>query len=210
MAAVCLITTGNASPENFAVERSEILATIKLAVEEGVSLIQIREKQLPARLLYELARDAAAITSGRSVKLLINDRADIAVAAGANSVHLPANSLPVRIVRQNFPDKFIVVCFKRTALEEILSAKADGADYGLFAPVFSTPGKGEPKGLDELKHVCVEAGSFPVIALGGIDDANFESVLAVGAAGFAAIRSLNDAESRNRILDRLRTKQPLV
>jgi thiamine-phosphate pyrophosphorylase len=201
--AACLITTGESTAENFTDTKKEILETIRLAAEAGISLIQIREKQLPARLVWELARDAAAMTSRTGAKLLINDRADIAVAAGADGVHLPSNSIPVEIVRRYFPVD-LIIGVSAHSLDEVLAARAEGADFAAFAPVFSTPGKGVAQGLNELERVRDAVGEFPILALGGIDETNFESVLTAGAAGFAAIRALNDQARRSLILDRLR------
>jgi thiamine-phosphate pyrophosphorylase len=200
--AACLITTGESTAENFADTKKEILETIRLAAEAGISLIQIREKQLPARLVWELARDAAAMTSRTGAKLLVNDRADIAVAAGADGVHLPSNSIPVEIVRRYFPVD-LIIGVSAHSLDEVLAARAEGADFAAFAPVFSTPGKGVPQGLNELERVRDAVGEFPILALGGIDETNFESVLTAGAAGFAAIRALNDCDKRSVIMDRL-------
>ena len=103
-----LITKGILTDENFAASKIETLETIRRAVEFDVSLIQIREKKLGAKLLFELARQAAAITENSKTKLLINDRADIALAANADGVHLTANSISAGIIRHSFPEKFVV------------------------------------------------------------------------------------------------------
>jgi thiamine-phosphate pyrophosphorylase len=90
---VYLVTPGEATPATFETDRRSILDTIRLAVSEGVTLVQLREKHLTARQLFELAVDAAAITRRSKTRLLINDRFDIAIAAGADGVHLPSDSL---------------------------------------------------------------------------------------------------------------------
>ena len=105
---VCLITTGEANSENYRLRSSGILDTVRSAVEDGVSLVQIREKLLPARFQYELARDAVEIARGSQTLIVINDRADIAIAAGADGVHLPENSLRPDTVRKLFGASLIV------------------------------------------------------------------------------------------------------
>ena len=78
------------------------------------------------------------------------------------------------------------------AAQEGLTARSDGADFVTFGPVFTTPGKGDPQGLESLRSVCKLLDPFPVIALGGIDESNYRDVIENGAAGFAAIRFLNE------------------
>lgn len=202
-----LITPGEATPIDFHTRKSEILTIVKQSADEGVSLIQIREKQLPARLLFELAADASAITRDTDTKLLVNDRADIALASRADGAHLPANSVPAGMLRRTFPDGFLIGTSVHS-LEELLEAKSSGADFVTYGPVFHTPGKGEAKGLQELERVCSAAGDFPVIALGGVSVENYASVLKAGAAGLAAIRALNDGESRRRMLAGLKAYSP--
>jgi thiamine-phosphate pyrophosphorylase len=205
--AVYLITPGSATAANFITEKPKIIETIRSASAEGVSLVQVREKQLPARLLFDLARSAADITSRYGTALMVNDRVDVALAAGADGVHLPSNSLPVSVLRKHMPKGFLIAVSAHTP-SEVSAARDSGADFVTYAPVFASPGKGEPKGIDDLERVCAAAGVFPVFALGGIDHSNFESVLSAGAAGFAAIRSLNEPDSRSNILSRLKALPP--
>ena len=194
-----LITRGEATPAAFRDNKSEIFETVRSAVDDGVSMIQIREKNLPARLLFELAVDAATITKGSNTKLLINDRPDIAVAARADGVHLPSDSLPVDVIRAKFPRIFIIGVSTHS-IDEVRHAQMYGADFAVFGPVFETPGKGPAAGLEELREVVSAAAAFPIIALGGIDESNFRAALKNGAAGIAAIRALNDPISRMRII----------
>jgi thiamine-phosphate pyrophosphorylase len=195
---IYLITEGEATDSNFAVSKVEILEIVRVAVEEKVSLIQLREKRLSVRLLFELTVAAVEITSGSSTRLLVNDRADIAVAAKADGVHLAANSLPVRVIRQTFPGDFIIGVSTHTP-EEAANAVQDGADFAVFGPIFETPGKGKPQGLDILRAVCDDLRPFPLIGIGGIGSSNYGAVLSAGAAGFAAIRYLNDPEKLRKL-----------
>lgn len=197
-----LITKGEVTDANFELAARELHAVIAAAVEEGVSLIQIREKQLSTRLLCVLAERAAEITRGFTTKLLINDRADVALAAGADGVHITENSLPANVIRGKFPDGFLIGVSAHS-IDSVRQAVADNADLVVFAPVFATPGKGEPKGLDALREACNAVAPFPVLALGGVDECNMNDVLAAGASGFAAIRAMNDVGSLRTIMRRL-------
>ena len=196
---VYLITSGEMSEANFETARVQIVSLVKAAVECGVSLIQLREKQLSGKYLYELASELATITNETETRLLINDRADIAKASGADGVHLTARSLPVEVVRRLFGEDFLIGVSTHSS-DEIRSASANGADFVVLGPVFQTPNKGTPVGLEKLRDICNEFSSFPVLGLGGIDELNFQTVLQAGAAGFAAIRALNNVESMRRVL----------
>lgn len=189
---IYLITNGETTEKNYAEKSRQILDIVRVAIEERVSLVQLREKQLTTRVLLELAQQVAELTRGSDTKLLVNDRADVAVAAGADGVHLTSTSIGVDVVRQSFPPEFIVGVSTHTK-DEVLAAARNGADFAVFGPVFASPGKGDPKGARELTQRCREAGEFPVLGLGGIDGSNYGQVLEAGARGVAAIRWLNDA-----------------
>ncbi len=191
---IYLITEGRATIENFPETKTKILEIIEAAVAAKINLIQIREKNLPARLVFELALDAAQITEKSETKLLLNDRADIALAARADGVHLTARSLDAEIIRANFPPGFIVGVSTHT-LEEAENARRQAADFVTFSPIFSTPEKGKPQGIENLRAVCERLKLFPVVALGGIDAGNYKIVLENGARGFAAIRFFHDEEN---------------
>jgi thiamine-phosphate pyrophosphorylase len=193
-----LITRGEATPANFDKQREMILGVVRAAAENGISLVQIREKQLTTKLLFSLVSDAAAITVDSSTRLMVNDRADVAIGAGADGVHLTAASLPVSLVRSTFGDGLLIGASTHN-MTEAAAAKRSGADLAVFGPVFATPGKGEPVGLDELAAVCRSLAPFPVVGLGGIDESNYRDVLNAGASGFAAIRFLNEAGVLNRL-----------
>ena len=183
---IYLITDGEMTAQNFAEKSAETLNLITKAIEAKISLIQIREKQLSAKLVFELALQAAKITKNSDTKLLINDRADIALAANADGVHLMANSLSAKVIRKHFPKDFIIG-ISTHSLEKANEAKENGADFATFSPIFYSPNKGKPVGLDALREVCAKLKPFPIIALGGIDETNYREVLQI-ADGFAAIR----------------------
>ena len=197
---ICLITEGLSDPTNFQSEKKKILTTIRAAVSDGVNIIQIREKALPARLLFELVRDAVDVLRNTPAIIVVNDRVDIALAAGADGVHLRESSLRASVVRDRFPRELIIGVSTHT-MAAAKSAASSDADYIVVGPVFTTPGK--PRAIDgsELNDIYRELGDFPVLALGGVDADNAIDAMKRGASGVAAIRSLNDATSRRRICE---------
>lgn len=199
-----LISKGIATEQNFEAARHDILEIVRVAVEEEVSMVQIRERKLSARSLFELAAAAAAITRVSATKLLINDRSDIAVASGADGVHLTAISMPPKVIRDKFGPGFLIGVSTHS-VEAVSHAAEMGADFAAFGPVFATPDKGDGVGTDNLAEACKAAGTFPVLALGGVRLGNLASVLGAGASGFAAIRSLNDADSLRSMMRCLST-----
>jgi len=175
-------------------------------VTAGVDLVQIREKNLSANVLYQLSLNAAAITRGSATRLLINDRADIAAAAGADGVHLTTASLPADVVRRTFGDEFLIGVSTHSP-EEARNARRSSADFVVFGPVFETASKsqyGEPKGLKLLTQVASELAPFPVVALGGLTIANVAACIQAGAQGIAAIRMLNDPLRLDHIVSAIR------
>lgn len=196
-----LITEGKLTAENFASLKKQIITLTEIAVESKITLIQIREKVLPAKLIFELTQEIVEISQQTDTKILVNDRADIALAAGANGVHLTSKSISTKTIRANFPSDFIIGVSTHS-LEKAKAHKAEGADFVTFSPVFPTSSKtdyGKPKGLEELQKVCDSLKSFPVIALGGIDFDNYKSVIETGAKGFASIGFLNNVRNLRKL-----------
>ena len=160
----------------------DLLQNISRAIQDGVDFIQIREKDLPAGELLELSLHIQKLALGSPTRILINDRLDIALAAGLDGVHLPGAGLPPGRVRP-----FVRVLGVSThRAEEALAAENAGADFVVFGPVFDTPGK-KAVGLDALRKVTA-AVRIPVLAIGGCTEANTAEALGAGAAGIAAIR----------------------
>ncbi len=143
--------------------------------------IQIREKDLSAKALLDLTRRAVAITK---IPILVNGRADIALAAGARGVHLPGGSIAPRELRRMTSGLIAVSCH---TLDEVRAAEDEGADFAVFGPIFATPGKGSPVGLDALARAAASV-RIPVLALGGVTTANANLCVRSGAAGIAGIR----------------------
>jgi thiamine-phosphate pyrophosphorylase len=159
------------------------------AIAGGADAIQLREKDAPGRALCEIARQIRRLTGDAGVAFIVNDRVDVALAAGADGVHVGRDDLPAAEARRLIgPDRILGV--SALSLEEALSAERDGADYVGFGPVFEArgtkPDAAPPLGLERLAEVCARC-AVPVIAIGGIHHGNVAGVIAAGAAGVAVI-----------------------
>ena len=184
-----------------------VLQLVAAAVAAKVDLLQIREKNLSDRTLYDLSARARNITRGSVTRLLINDRADIALAAEADGVHLTAQSIPVQVIRKTFGPHFLIGVSTHSD-SEVFRAHEGGADFAVFGPVFETESKrgyGEPQGLDRLRDIAGNYPDFPILALGGITLENALDCVRFGAKGIAAIRLLNDPQALGQIVESLRT-----
>ena len=198
-----MITPGDLSADNIESDGPRLLRRIALSAAAGLSIVQIREKELPARLLFEIGSRAAVLLERTETILLINERFDVAIACGADGVHLTSKSIPLSQVRRHAPDGFTIGVSTHSRAEVLAAADA-GADFAVYGPVFSTPGKekyGGPKGLDRLHSVAEIAGLFPVLGLGGIEESNFRAVIGAGAAGVAAITMFADPDAASRLLE---------
>lgn len=168
------------------------LTAIQLAAQAGCQFIQIREKDLSARQLTEFVQVALSLVQPYGAKVFVNDRLDVAWAAGADGVHLRVNSLPAALVRaqatlRGKPD-FLIGVSTHSLLEAQIAAQS-GANFIVCGPVYDTPSKrefGAPLGLERFAEIC-QSVSLPVFALGGIGLANFREPLACGATGIAGI-----------------------
>ena len=180
-------TTAQTTPDD--PEFANVLRLVETVVTARVSLVQIREKALTTRVLYELATRAVSITRGSETRVLVNDRFDVARASGADGVHLTARSLPADVVREICGDDFLIGVSTHT-LEEVRAALE--ADFIVFGPVFATGSK-QPQGLEKLREVTSELKGFPVLAIGGINRNNAQDCYRAGASGIAAIRLFNES-----------------
>lgn len=169
------------------------LEAISLAAQAGCQFIQIREKDLSARELGHFVKAACSAARPYGTKIFVNDRLDVALATGAEGIHLRTNSLPVTEVRRVTSDDFLIGVSTHSR-SEALAAEAGGADFIVWGPVFYTSSKssyGEPLGVKLLAEIC-EHVKIPVLALGGITMDNFSACLAHHAAGIAAISLFNN------------------
>jgi thiamine-phosphate pyrophosphorylase len=174
--------------------RQHLLKKIGEAAHAGVDYVQLREKDLPARELESLAQEAAKVIreSRSKTRFLINSRADIALAAPADGVHLTSNDISPFDVRKVWraahgPDEPIigVSCHNEA---EVIEAERAAADFVVFGPVFDkrTGEKLSGTGIDQLRKVCQR--QIPVIALGGVTPDNTHFCIEAGASGVAGIR----------------------
>ncbi|MHB0871521.1 MAG: thiamine phosphate synthase [Chloroflexota bacterium] len=173
------------------------------AVEAGVRLVQLRERDLSARQLLDLGRTLLEPVRRCGAVLVVNDRVDVAMALGADGVHLGGGSLPVREVRRLAGDWMLVGCSAHS-LEDALKAEGEGADYLVLGTIFETrshPGL-KPAGLDLVARVS-SAVRIPVVAIGGIKEDNAASVIAAGARGVAVITAIQSAEDAAGATQRL-------
>lgn len=172
-------------------EMADWLRALGATGMDSFGAVQLREKGLDDRALYGLAR-LARTSLPPPIRLLVNGRLDIALAAGADGVHLPADGVPARALRARFGASVLIGRSTHT-VEEVERARDDGADYVTFGPIYATPGKGPPVGLSGLARAA--AAGLPVFALGGVTLDRFGELAAAGAAGVAAIRLFQSASN---------------
>jgi thiamine-phosphate pyrophosphorylase len=197
------------------------------AIDGGARWFQLREKDMAVGKLTVLAEELRELTAERGAHLIINDRADVALAVGADGVHLPARGLPPAIARRIVGEGMLVGVSTHSLAEARQAAEA-GADYIFFGPLFYTPSKaryGPPVGLEALQEVAAALGtsalqevaaalgtSVPVIGLGGVKPGNVAEVLAHGARGVALISAViasdDPAEAARGILSEMTESAP--
>jgi thiamine-phosphate pyrophosphorylase len=179
----CYITDRRTLPAH-----TNLLDNIARNLAAGVEWVQIREKDLSARELFDLTALVLGLPNPHQSKILVNTRVDVALAAGANGAHLPGGSPPPRRWRACSPKGFSLGVSCHT-LDEVRAAEHEGADYVVFGPVFAPRSKVtalEPRGIEALAEAAL-AVRIPVLALGGITRANTRDCMRAGAAGVAAI-----------------------
>jgi thiamine-phosphate pyrophosphorylase len=166
-----------------------LVELVRRAVAAGVDAVQLREKDLPDDELWDLAVALRRVTAARC-PLLINSRLDVALAAGADGVHLPERGLPIAAVRRLAPRGFLIGRSVHSA-EGARRAEVEGADYVLLGTIFATESKPdkEPDGLGLVRQATAGLG-IPCLAVGGIVPANAASVLEAGAQGVAAVSAI--------------------
>ena len=162
----------------------DLLAFIERSAAARVDYIQIREKDLDTRKLLDLVRAAVELVRSSTTRILVNDRVDVALAAGAHGAHLRSGSIAAAEWRQVLPEAFLLA---RSCHEPEEVRGAQDADFLVFGPVFASPGKSPAQGLAALRKAA-ELSSVPVLALGGISEANADECIRHGAAGIAGIR----------------------
>lgn len=167
------------------------LECARAAAAGGADIVQLREKEKPAGEIFAIARAIRAVTAATGAIFVVNDRLDIALAAGADGVHLGQDDLPVAAARRIAPPLFVIGA-SVGSVEEALRAERDGADYVAVSPVFTTGSKadaGAGHGLEAVAAVR-RAVRIPVIGIGGIGPANAADVIRAGADGCAVISAV--------------------
>jgi len=178
----CLVT----DRRRFARPIPDLLDQVRRAVEAGIDLVQVRERDLEAAHLTDLVVQIREITQGSSTRVVVNDRLDVAIAAGADGVHLRHDSVSVSEARSLAPAPFVV---GRSVHDVAAARSAAGADYLIAGTVFPTASKSGAVRLlgEEGLRAIVAATSAPVLAIGGLTLDRVADVAAAGAAGIAAI-----------------------
>jgi thiamine-phosphate pyrophosphorylase len=176
-------------------DRSVVTGGLEEAVAEclaaGLKAVQLREKDLGPRDLFSLARTVRESTGSHGARLFVNDRADVALAVGADGVHRTGTSLPISALRSIAPPGFLIGASVHSQ-EDARAAEPEGADFLFFGPIYDTPSKrgyGPPQGLAVLEHVASSV-RLPVFAIGGVTPARVAELQRAGASGVAAIGAL--------------------
>jgi thiamine-phosphate pyrophosphorylase len=179
---------------------------VRAAVAGGVTCVQLREKSCPTREFMAEARAVRAILAGTGAPLIINDRVDVALAVGADGVHLGQADMPIADARRlTGPDMLIGVSAE--CVEDAVRAEAEGADYVGVSPVFSTPTKTDAAPALGLAGVAAirAAVSLPLVGIGGIGPANAEGVIRAGCDGVAVVSAIVSASNPEKAAAYLKT-----
>lgn len=193
---VCVITD-----RRMAGGEARLLRVVRAAARAGAAMVQVREKDLPDGALLALTRNIIRVARPFGAKVLVNGRLDVALLAGADGVHLGASTLPVRVVRKVAGRPWLIGYSAHSAAEA-RRAERDGADFAFFSPVFTTLGKGKPKGVAALRRVA-RALRMPVFALGGITPDNAPLLRGSGISGIAVLSAVMASPAPGRATTRL-------
>jgi len=185
-----------------------ISSIISQAVDAGIRLVQIREKDLDTQPLIDLVQNLMPLIKQHQGTVLLNDRIDLAMALDADGVHLRSDSLPLPLARRLLGHEKLIG-ISTHSVEEARKAEGDGADFIVLGPIFETPSKrmyGPPLGLHTLEAAC-RTSRLPIFAIGGLNPTHVPSVLASGAYGVAVISAILQApsivQSTNEFLSQL-------
>ncbi len=187
-------------------EGQTYLSMVEAACQGGADMVQLREKNLPARELLALCKDLQAVCDRFGALFILNDRVDVAAAADVDGVHVGQDDLPVRQARRILGHRKLLGCSTHS-VAQAFQAQGDGADYVSCGPVFATPTKPDykPVGLDLVKQYRALV-RVPFVAIGGIDGENVESVVRAGADRVAVVRALGAAPDPEVAARRLKEK----
>lgn len=177
---------------------NELVKQITALSAAGVKAIQLREKNIPAGDLRLIAKSFINKIGKSDTKLIVNERLDIAILAGANGIHSASNGIENMYIRKFAPG--VLSGRSVHSVSEAVKAERDGFDYILFGPIFRTPAKvkyGKPQGLKKLVEVCSSV-KIPIFAVGGINQRRIKKCLNAGAYGVAAIREFAVTKNINK------------
>lgn len=182
---ICLVTDRRRCGADW---EDELVRRVGAAARAGVHLIQVRERGLEARDHVRLVSRCVREVAGTNARILVNDRLDVALAAGAHGVHLPSSGVAAARVRAAVAPDFVIGRSVHSAGEAADVSRDGGVDYLIFGTVFPTASKpgAAPAGVDGLRAACA-AVSLPVLAIGGVTLDRMAAVAGSGASGFAAI-----------------------
>lgn len=183
----------------------KFLSIIRDAIEGGVTVVQLREKNASAREVIHLGKKLLLLLRPLGIPLIINDRVDVAHAIGADGIHLGQTDLSVAEARAIL-GKQAIVGLSVESLHQAETAMQEDVDYLAASPLFHTKTKtdcGEPWGLDGLKHLCT-ISKYPVIAIGGVNETNVKEVMGSGAAGVALVSAVFDSPCPRSAARRMR------
>ncbi len=170
---------------------------MEAALDGGVDVVQLREKDADARTRYRLGRRLRELTAAAEADLIVNDRVDLAAALDADGVHLGQSDLPVEVARERLGDDAVVGCSTST-VEEAEAAVAAGADYLGVGAVYGTSSKDVADAKDgvgpERVGEIARAVDVPVVGIGGIDASNAAPVVEAGASSVAVITAITGAD----------------
>lgn len=165
---------------------------VRLLSQGGATLVQLREKEMSPKEFYEQARAALEVAKQCGVRLIINDRVDVALALGAHGVHLGQDDMPPEAARRLLGEQAIVG-YSTHNIEQAIEASKLPIDYLAIGPIFTTSTKSDTApvlGLDGLRAVRQAIGRFPLVAIGGIASSNAHDVIGAGADSVAVISAL--------------------
>ncbi|MDU5335514.1 thiamine phosphate synthase [Enterococcus sp.] len=183
----------------------KFLSVIEEACKNGVTLVQLREKELVSGRFYELALKVKAITDRYQIPLIINDRVDICLAVDAAGVHIGDDEMPVDVVRSLIgPEKILGVSAK--TVERGLEAEKAGADYLGIGAIYPTKTKDTPLTSKEMLKAINEAVKIPSVAIGGIKEDNLADFLGTGIAGVSIVSEIMRAKDVGKKVRSLRQK----
>ncbi len=164
----------------------EYLDTLKTCFDNGIKAFQLRQKDLTVRQIINLGEKIKKIIEQyKDIYFFVNDRIDIALALGANGIHLNKNSIPIKAIKEKYRE--IITFYSSHSYEEALDAEKNGADAITFSPIFKTKNQDFEQGLEPLKKI-INNTKIPVFALGGINNSNIQTIRNTGTK-YVAIQS---------------------